>query len=53
MQPLSEYWIVNDKGIDYLEGSLELPMSVGIKGGVISNNKVYQNSMRILRYPSA
>jgi hypothetical protein len=27
--------------IDYLHGSLELPISVGVKGGVISNNKVY------------
>lgn len=34
-------------------GCLEVPIAVGTKGGVLDSNKIYQNSLRLLGYPSA
>lgn len=52
--PLTTYKVFkNEKGELYFRGSLELPISVGIVGGVIQNNPVYENSMRLLGYPNA
>jgi hydroxymethylglutaryl-CoA reductase len=33
--PLSEYKIIEKDGTTYFKGSLELPISVGVKGGVL------------------
>lgn len=41
------------EGKNYLQGRLELPMSVGTKGGVINNNQVYLNNLSMLGMPSA
>ena len=30
-----------------------MPLAVGVKGGVLENNEIYENNMRILGYPSA
>lgn len=52
--PLSNYKMFkNENGEFYFRGALELPMSVGIVGGVIQNNPIYENSMRLLGYPNA
>lgn len=32
---------------------LELPISVGVKGGVLASNSLYLNSLRLLDFPSA
>lgn len=34
-------------------GVLELPISVGVKGGVLASNSIYNNSLRLLDFPSA
>lgn len=35
------------------KGTLEVPLSVGTKGGVIDNNKLYENNLRLLGLPNA
>lgn len=53
-QPLSHYEIVKDKeGKLIFKGTLEVPIAVGTKGGVIDSNKIYSNSLRILGFPTA
>ena len=47
--PLSDYKVVN--GV--LKGSIELPISVGTKGGAISTNPSYVNTLQIMGFPSA
>ena len=47
--PLSHYEVVD--GV--FKGSLELPISVGTKGGAISTNPSYLNTLEIMGYPSA
>lgn len=47
--PLSDYRVVN--GV--LKGSIELPISVGTKGGAISTNPSYVNTLQIMGFPSA
>lgn len=47
--PLSDYKIVN--GV--LKASIELPLSVGTKGGAISTNPSYINTHQIMGYPTA
>jgi degradative hydroxymethylglutaryl-CoA reductase len=43
----------NDDRDPYLEGSIELPMIVGTKGGVLSSNPCYAYAMRLLDYPDS
>ena len=47
--PLSDYKVVD--GV--LRGSIELPISVGTKGGAISTNPSYINTLQIMGFPSA
>ena len=47
--PLSDYKVIN--GV--LKGSIELPISVGTKGGAISTNPSYVNTLQIMGFPSA
>ena len=48
-QPLTKYKIVGDQ----FYGRIEMPISVGSKGGAIKSNPSYQNTMMILGYPDA
>ncbi len=40
-------------GEKYLRGSLELPLAVGTKGGVVERNPLYKYTLDILGNPSA
>ena len=51
--PLTHYEIVEKDGEKMFRGSLELPVSVGTKGGVVSRNPLYQYTLDILGNPSA
>jgi degradative hydroxymethylglutaryl-CoA reductase len=48
-KPLTSYWT---KG-DTFCGKLEMPISVGTKGGAISTSPVYINTHMIMGYPTA
>jgi degradative hydroxymethylglutaryl-CoA reductase len=48
-KPLSHYWI--EKGM--FKGRLEIPISVGTKGGAISTNPSYINTHKIMGFPSS
>mmetsp|Transcript_7673 Transcript_7673/g.6935 ORF Transcript_7673/g.6935 Transcript_7673/m.6935 type:complete len:565 (-) Transcript_7673:979-2673(-) len=53
-QPMTNYQIVaKPNGKLYFKGTLELPITVGTVGGVIQNNPIYKNSMRMMGYPTA
>ena len=52
-RPLSHYSIEVKDEVTYFKGSLELPISVGSKGGVIEKNPLYKSTMDILKNPSA
>lgn len=47
--PLTKYYIKN--GV--LHGSIEMPISVGTKGGATRANPSYSNTLKILGYPNA
>mgnify|MGYP003695101735 CR=1 FL=1 len=47
--PLTRYRIENG----YFKGKLEIPISVGTKGGAISTNPSFINTHKIMCYPSA
>jgi len=38
---------------EFFKGRLEIPISVGTKGGAISTNPSYINTHKIMGYPSA
>ena len=44
-QPLTHYEIIERDKVSYFKGSLELPISVGSKGGVIEKNPLYKSTM--------
>ena len=48
-KPLSHYCIEDSM----LKGSLEIPISVGTKGGAISTNPSYINTHKIMGFPTA
>ena len=50
-QPLTRYSLSADG--QYFEGRIELPLSVGTKGGAIETNPSYINTHSILGFPSA
>ena len=53
-QPLSHYEIARDaRGVEVFRGALEIPVSVGAKGGVLESNQIYQQNMQILGFPGA
>ena len=54
-QPLSHFEVSIDPqtGEKVFNGVLELPLSVGVKGGVLASNSLYHNSLRLLDFPSA
>lgn len=51
--PLTRYEIVEREGEMFFRGSLELPISVGTRGGVIEKNPIYKQTLAILGNPSA
>lgn len=48
-QPLTKYYIKGDN----FHGRIEMPISVGSKGGAIKSNPSYLNTLKILGYPDA
>jgi degradative hydroxymethylglutaryl-CoA reductase len=52
--PLTHYEIVKKKnGEEYFRGSLELPIAVGTKGGVIDKNPLYKLAMSLMNNPTS
>ena len=49
--PLTRYRISHDK--QFFEGRIELPLSVGTKGGAIETNPSYINTHAILNFPNS
>lgn len=47
-KPLTTYWIKDDT----FHGQLEMPISVGTKGGAIATSPVYINTHMMMGYPS-
>ena len=47
-KPLTHYEIIGDK----FYGRIEMPISVGSFGGAIKTNPSYENTLKILNYPS-
>ena len=48
-RPLTTYYIKDG----HLTGRIEVPISVGSKGGAIKSNPSYNNTLMILGYPNA
>lgn len=44
---------MDSNGQKLFHGILELPLAVGVKGGVLGSNNLYNNSLRLLDFPSA
>jgi hydroxymethylglutaryl-CoA reductase len=51
--PLTRYQIIEKDGEQFFKGSLELPIAVGIIGGVVEKNPLYKATLDILGKPSA
>jgi hydroxymethylglutaryl-CoA reductase len=51
--PLSHYQIELIDGVLNLTGRLELPISVGTKGGVLKTNPMYQAALGFLNHPNS
>jgi hydroxymethylglutaryl-CoA reductase len=47
-QPLTKYRVIGK----YFEGKLELPMSIGTKGGAIQSNPSYQFTHQLMDFPT-
>jgi hydroxymethylglutaryl-CoA reductase len=53
-RPLTEFYLeTNEYGQEVLVGKIELPISVGSKGGSIETNPASSNAHYILGYPTA
>jgi degradative hydroxymethylglutaryl-CoA reductase len=61
-KPLTRYWVEADAGVDpkategkglYLCGELEMPISVGTKGGVLKTNPVYAYTLGMMGDPDS
>lgn len=54
-QPITQYKLEKclTSGQDFLVGSIEIPISVGVKGGATQSNSLYQQNLRILGNPSS
>jgi hydroxymethylglutaryl-CoA synthase len=48
-QPLTNYWVT----ADHFCGEIELPLSLGTKGGVLSSNPIYSATFQLLGFPTA
>lgn len=47
-QPLTKYWVKDD----VFYGKIEMPISVGTKGGAIATSPVYINTHMMMGYPT-
>lgn len=53
-KPLTMYRIVKDSdGVEYLQGRLEIPISVGTRGGATHSNPLYIQNLQLLRNPTS
>ena len=52
-QPLTYYELYEKDKVHYFRGTLEIPISVGSRGGVIEKNPLYRTTMDILGNPNA
>ncbi|EAR84420.2 hydroxymethylglutaryl-CoA synthase (macronuclear) [Tetrahymena thermophila SB210] len=57
-QPLTHYEIIRSKRPNFqgelvLRGMIEVPISVGSQGGVLSANPLYHNNLQLLGFPNA
>ena len=50
--PLTHYEILDKDGVNFFRGNLEIPISIGTKGGVIEKNPLYKQTLGILGDPS-
>lgn len=49
-KPITEYWIEKETT---LYGRIEMPLAIGVHGGVLKTNQVYQGSLYMMGNPSA
>lgn len=53
-RPLTKYEIgVNEEGIATFFGQIDIPLSVGTVGGSLKSNKLYENNLKLMNYPSS
>ena len=52
-RPITRYSLETVAGVEHLRGEIEVPMSVGVKGGATQSNPLYPENLRILGNPSA
>ena len=54
-QPITQYKLEKCQvsGQDFLVGSIEIPISVGVKGGATQSNSLYQQNLRLLGDPTS
>ncbi|KAJ3223420.1 hypothetical protein HDU81_009203, partial [Chytriomyces hyalinus] len=61
-KPLTHYWVEADEGVElvdgsdeglYLCGEMEMPISVGTKGGVLKTNPVYTYTLGMMGNPDS
>eukprot|EP00357_Protocruzia_adherens_P030628 CAMPEP_0115046288 /NCGR_PEP_ID=MMETSP0216-20121206/48662_1 /TAXON_ID=223996 /ORGANISM="Protocruzia adherens, Strain Boccale" /LENGTH=1286 /DNA_ID=CAMNT_0002429345 /DNA_START=2875 /DNA_END=6735 /DNA_ORIENTATION=+ len=53
--PLTQYKVEKDPetGDSFFTGEIDLPLSLGVRGGVIQNNAVYRSALHLLGNPSS
>jgi hydroxymethylglutaryl-CoA reductase len=51
--PLTHYEIIEENGVRYFKGMLNLPMAVGTVGGSVYRNPLYQESLNLLGNPNS
>ena len=49
-KPITEYWIEKES---VLHARIELPLAIGVHGGVLKTNQVYQGNLHMMGNPSA
>lgn len=52
-RPITSYRLVEVEGLAMLEGSIDVPISVGVKGGATQSNPLYQQNLQMLNSPSS
>ncbi|KAJ3405770.1 hydroxymethylglutaryl-CoA reductase (NADPH) [Chytriomyces confervae] len=61
-KPLTHYWVEADEGVELVDGSdeglyfcgeMEMPISVGTKGGVLKTNPVYTYTLGMMGNPDS
>ena len=52
-RPLTHYEIVEENGVKFFKGMLELPMAVGTVGGSVNRNPLYATCLNLLDKPNS